>query len=260
MEGLCPPPESGSQPAVFEGYYKWKWRKRFPWMDLPLTLLFTGNHFTDWYIKATSRQENLNIQTGCKPVLYIQGWEIGFCPDHDGFVTPGLKPASRQYLLWHFLEHGKIKSDMVDLSTSGTVRISRSNLPVSIHLLIKITGTIAKDNEVIIDSSAIQFHDLAFWIGQTKLQIDGKISSLPQDTLFLKFNKVDISDLDYFPGKSGCQCRRHPEWQSEADEISLIRLLFCRTLISTVSLSIRNTWVMVNFMVFMNDKAERFRM
>ena len=161
-------------------------------------LTFYGNHFTGWFIKATSRQENLNIQTGCSRFYIFRGEKS----DSALIMMDSLHLVSNLHhdsifydIFWNM---GKIESDMggfVNFKNSPVIQVKLTRFHTFID---KNYWTIAKDNEVTIDSSTIQFHDLAFESGKQKLQVEGKISSLPEDTLRLNFNNVDISDLDYF--------------------------------------------------------------
>ncbi len=99
-----------------------------------------------------------------------------------------------------FWSMGKVTSDLggfVNFKNSPDiqVKLTRFHTFIDHHY-----WTMATDNEVIIDSSSVSFHDLAFESGDQKLQVDGKISNSPKDTLQLNFNKVDISDADYLLG------------------------------------------------------------
>jgi len=181
----------------FEGYYNEE-EGMIALKGSSPDLAIYGNHFTDWYIKATSRQENLNIQTGCNKFFVLRGEK----KDSAMIIMDSLHLVSNLHhdsifydLFWSM---GKIKSDMggfVNFRNSPVtqVKLTRFNAFIDQHY-----WTIAQDNEVMIDTSSVMFHDLAFESGEQKLQVDGKISNNSKDTLQLKFNKVDISHLDYF--------------------------------------------------------------
>ncbi len=157
-----------------------------------------GNHLTNWYVKATSRQENLNIQTGCNKFFVLRGEK----KDSAMIIMDSLHLVSNLHhdsifydIFWSM---GKIRSDMggyVNFRNSPLtqVRLTRFNAFIDHHY-----WTIAKDNDLTIDSSSLTFHDFALESGEQKLQVDGIISNNAKDTLQLKFNKVDISHLDYF--------------------------------------------------------------
>jgi hypothetical protein len=167
--------------------------------DSPDLSLF-GKHFTGWFIKATSRQENLNIQTGCSKFFVQKGAE----KDSALIMMDSLHLVSNLHhdsifydLFWSM---GKIKSDLGGFvnfqdTTLTFIRLTRFHAFIDHHY-----WSIASDNEITIDTSAVFFHDLAFESGEQKLQVDGKIGNHPEDTLRFKFNKVDISDADYLLG------------------------------------------------------------
>jgi hypothetical protein len=216
-----------------------------------------GNHLTSWYIKATSRQENLNIQTGCNKFFVLRGEK----KDSAMIMMDSLHLASNLHhdsifyaIFWNM---GKIKSDMggfVNFRNSPVtqVKLTRFNAFIDHHY-----WTIAKDNEVLIDSSAVFFHDLAFESGEQKLQVDGKISNNSKDTLQLKFNKVDISHLDYFLGNPNIDIdgilsgslylMNIPHSLTVLSDLNIDKFTFNKELLGNAS-----------FKVFYDDQAARF--
>ena len=159
-----------------------------------------GNHFTGWFIKATSRQENLNVQTGCDKFFVLRGEK----KDSALIMMDSLHLVSNLHhdtifydIFWNMR---RMKSDLGGFvnfkdSTSTHIKLTRFHAFIDHNY-----WTMAKDNEVIIDSSAMVFHDLAFESGEQKLKIDGRAGTHPEDTLRFNFNKVDISDADYLLG------------------------------------------------------------
>lgn len=159
-----------------------------------------GNHFTDWYIKATSRTDKLNIQTGCNRLFIFRGEK----KDSALIMMDSLRLVSDLHsdsifydIFWNM---GKIPSSLggfLNLRNSASiqVKLTRFHTFIDHHY-----WSIANDNEVVIDSSAVHIHDLAFQSGEQNLKVDGTIGSRPEDTLRFKFNKVDISHLDYLLG------------------------------------------------------------
>ena len=216
-----------------------------------------GNHFKGWFIKAQSRQENLNIQTGCSRFYVYRGEKS----DSALIMMDSLHLVSNLHhdsifydIFWNM---GKIKSDMagyVNFRNSPVIQVKLTRFHTFID---KNYWSIAKDNEVIIDSSSIQVHDLAFESGEQKLQVNGKISSLPEDTLRLNFNKVDISDLDYFLENpdvdidgilsGNLDMMNIPHSLSVLSDLTIEKFAFNKELLGDAK-----------FNVFYNDKAERF--
>jgi hypothetical protein len=161
-------------------------------------LTLYGNHFKGWFIKATSRLENLNIQTGCSRFYIYRGEKS----DSALIMMDSLHLVSNLHhdsifydVFWNM---GKIESDLggfVNFRNSPEIQIKLTRFHTFID---KNYWTIAKDNEVMIDTSTVQFHHLDFESGEQRLQVEGKISGNVKDTLQLRFGKVDISDLDFF--------------------------------------------------------------
>ena len=216
-----------------------------------------GNHFKNWYIKATSRQENLNIQTGCSRFYIFRGEnsDSALIMMDSLHLVSNLHHDSILYdIFWNM---GKIESDMggfVNFRNSPAIQVKLTRFHTYID---KNYWTIAKDNEMIIDSLAVQFHDLAFESGEQKFQIEGKISGLPEDTLHLKFDKVNISDLDYF--------LENPDVDVDgilSGNLKLMNIPHSLTVLSDLRIDnfAFNKQLLgdAKFNVFYDDKAERF--
>jgi hypothetical protein len=163
-------------------------------------LTFKGNHFNNWFIKATTRPDNLNIQTGCNKFFIFRGEKR----DSALVMMDSLNLVSNLHhdsifydLSWSM---GKIKSSLGGFISFKDSLLTHIKLTAFHTYIDHHYWTIASDNEMLIDSSALLIHDLAFESGDQKLQVDGRIGNHPEDTLKLKFNKVDISDLDYLLG------------------------------------------------------------
>ena len=240
----------------FEGYYNENEEMIALTGSSPDISLF-GKHFAGWFIKATSRQENLNIQTGCSRFYIFRGEKL----DSALIMMDSLHLVSNLHhdsifydISWNM---EKIQSDLggfVNLKNSPViqVKLTRFHTYIDHHY-----WTVAKENEVIIDSSTILFRDVAFESGEQKLQVDGKISSLPEDTLRLNFNKVDISDLDYFLA--------NPQINVDgilSGSLKLMNIPHSLTVLSDLSIDSlafnKEQLGDAKFNVFYDDKAERF--
>lgn len=216
-----------------------------------------GNHFAGWFIKATSRQENLNIQTGCRRFYIFRGenQDSALIMMDSLHLISNLHHDSILYdIFWNM---GKIPSDLggfVNLRNSPViqVKLNRFHTYIDHHY-----WTIVKENEVIIDSSTVLFHNVGFESGEQKLLVDGKISSLPGDTLLLKFNKVVISNLDYLI--------RNPDVNVDgilSGSLKLMNIPHSLTVLSDLSIDSlafnKEQLGDAKFNVFYDDKAERF--
>jgi hypothetical protein len=152
---------------------------------------------------------------------------------------------------------GKIQSDLggfINLRNSPVIQVKLTRFNTYIDHRY---WTIAKENEVIIDSSTVLFHAVGFESGEQKLEVDGKISGNPEDTLRLSFNKVDISNVDYFLG--------NPQIDLDgilSGNLKLMNMKHSLTVLSDIridSLAFNKEHLGDGkFNVFYDDKAERF--
>jgi hypothetical protein len=159
-------------------------------------LTYKAYHFTDWFIKATTRQDNLNIQTGCGLFFVSKGKkkDSAIVMMDSLHLVSNLHHDSILYdIYWN---SGKIQSDMGGFVNFKNSPVTQIKLTRFHSFIDKHYWSIANDNEILIDSSRVILHDLAFQTGEQKLKVDGTISNRPTDTLLLQFNKVDISDVD----------------------------------------------------------------
>ena len=60
---------------------------------------------------------------------------------------------------------------------------------------------IADENRIIFDSTGIDIHNLTFSSKNELLKVDGRVSRNSQDTIYARFNRMDISHLDYLIGR-----------------------------------------------------------
>ena len=58
--------------------------------------------------------------------------------------------------------------------------------------------TTTPDNYILIDSGCIDIHGLSFLSAEQSIFVNGRISEHPDDTVTIAFNRVDVSELDYF--------------------------------------------------------------
>jgi hypothetical protein len=152
---------------------------------------------------------------------------------------------------------GKMQSDLggfVNLRNSPVTQIKLTRFHTYID---KNYWTISKDNEVDIDSTSVFLHNLAFESGDQKLLVNGKISSHPEDTLLLKFNKVDISDVDYLLGNKDVDVDG-----ILSGDLKLMNITHSITVLSDLEIAKfsfnKELLGDAKFNVFYEDKAERF--
>ena len=157
-----------------------------------------GMELEHWFIDAETRTDDLSLRTGCDQMImnrsrptdtvYIQLDTLLLTASvrHDSILYKLSSASGSDYSYFQgfltFLEGGsvKIKLEELDLKLAGNA------------------WTISKENFVILDSSLVEFHDLTFLSGNQWLSLNGRIAHHDLDTLDLKFNGVDVSQLDYF--------------------------------------------------------------
>jgi len=157
-----------------------------------------GMELEHWFIDAETRIDDLSLSTGCDQLImnksrptdtiYIQLDTLLLTASvrHDSILYKVSSASGSDYSYFQgfltFLELGsvKIKLEELDLKLAGNA------------------WTISKENFVILDSSLVEFHDLTFLSGNQWLSLNGRITHHELDTLDLKFNGVDVSQLDYF--------------------------------------------------------------
>jgi hypothetical protein len=220
-------------------------------------LTFKGNHFEGWYIKATNRSDNLNIQTGCDRFYIFRGEKS----DSAIIMMDSLHLVSNLHhdsifydIFWNM---GRMQSDLggfVNLRDSLVTHVKLTRFHAFID---KNYWSVSKDNEIIIDSNSVVLHNLNFESGNQKLTVDGKISGRSEDTLQVGFNKVDISDLDLLLGN------KDVDFDGILNgNLKLMNILHSITVLSDITLEKfsfnKELLGDAKFRVFYDDKAERF--
>jgi hypothetical protein len=220
-------------------------------------VIVNGIHFSDWYIKATNRQDNLNINTGCGRLFVNK--EKG--QDTTLIMMDSLNLVSDMHhdsifynLVW---QTGKNQSNIggfANFRNSPVIQVKMERFHTFID---QHYWTIATDNEVLIDTSSVVFHDFGLESGDQKLRIDGTMSGRSEDTLRMTFDNVDISHLDILAASqkidldgflSGhLKLMNVTKSLTLLSEISIEKLAFNKELLGDA-----------RFNVFYDERAERF--
>ena len=158
----------------------------------------SGIDLEEWFIEAETRTDNLSVNTGCAQLImdkttpsdsvYVQIDTLLLAADmrHDSilFDLSSKMKKNHSFLNGFFTsrEDGsvKIKVDEMDILIAGE------------------KWHISENNFVILDPSYIEINDLVFTSDEQFISIDGKLTKNQIDTLDLQFNKVDLSEFDYF--------------------------------------------------------------
>ncbi|MDP4282362.1 MAG: translocation/assembly module TamB domain-containing protein, partial [Bacteroidota bacterium] len=161
-------------------------------------LMIKNMHFAHWFVHATSRMDNLHVETGS-----------------DEFI---LKPKSKKDTVEIKTDDFKIASDMRDdsifykLTWKGDDPGSFSEVGGFVdftknpHVELKIdrfnvyldhrNWDVLPDNLVVFDTTGIFIRHMGFLSEEQHLDINGKISRNPADTLNFHFTNLNISHLD----------------------------------------------------------------
>ena len=186
-----------SPDSRFEGYYDE--RKEEIFLDgKSMELSLFGAHFSNWYLKATSRQDNLNIFSGCDELILKQ-------PDEEDSLdirinTFQLKSDIRQDTVhYNFSWVDKVSPSEIggfaNFSDSPSVELKLKTFNVRLD---KRYWNISGDNRIVFDTSSIAIHNFNIFSGNQGLTARGRISKNQEDTLSVTFSDLDISNLDHF--------------------------------------------------------------
>jgi len=158
----------------------------------------SGMELEDWFVEAETRTDNLSIETGCdqfildrttsKDTTYVQIDTLLLAANirHDSILFKLSSEVTKDYsFLRGFLtsrEDGsvKIKLDEMDIRIAGEI------------------WHISEDNSMILDTSHVEINDLVFQSNEQFIAVNGKLTRNQLDTLDLQFNKVNLSEFDYF--------------------------------------------------------------
>jgi hypothetical protein len=159
-----------------------------------------GMHFNNWFLKATNRVNNLTVRTGCRRLDFRQrrNQDSLLISIDSVQLSSDMREDSVMYKLTWFDPHSHSEiNGFMDLGKSPAIEIKVKKLNVYFD---RKYWTIAADNDIIIDTSAITLNNMEFEAGEQYLRINGKIAHTKSDTLLVSFNKVDISDADELLG------------------------------------------------------------
>lgn len=157
---------------------------------------------TDWKLEAESSTTELRLNTGCDR-FYISKSKtsdtLDIRLDQLGVAAQVRRDSILYEIGWASRPgHSQIDGTAV-FPDDGSVRITIGQF----NAFIKNNAWhLDPGNLTVIDSSSVSFNNLAFHGTEQDLIVNGKISEDPAEVLNVEFNKINISDLDYFFGNS----------------------------------------------------------
>lgn len=163
-------------------------------------LIVYGMHFSDWFLKATNRINNLTIRTGCRKLDFRQRHnKDSLLISIDSVqLASELRQDSVMYKLTWFDPHSHSEMNgFMNMGNSPAIEIKIKKFNVYFD---RKYWTIAESNDIVIDTSSISINNLEFLAGDQSLKFNGTIAHNKRDTLVVSFNKVDISDADELLG------------------------------------------------------------
>jgi len=163
-------------------------------------LTYNEIKFENWFLTAETNVNNIELSTGCRELIFNKKDEkdtifvqldsllllTNLRSDSLLFqITSGNESDSsvlKGYL--SILEEEKLKFKLEDMHIPLADRIWR----------------ISSGNYLEIDTTGILIHDFTVDGGDQYFSLNGKWSRNERDTISLVFNKLDVSELDYFIG------------------------------------------------------------
>ncbi|MCX6286336.1 MAG: translocation/assembly module TamB domain-containing protein [Bacteroidetes bacterium] len=171
-------------------------RGQAPFLDV------SGIYIPNWYVEAQTSRRELTLNTGSDAVYFKKASKNDSVEVKlDTFkLRSHIHHDTIMYAL-SWTEGGRLSGfdGYVSFLNNPKTEIKITNMGV---LLNNREWTVDRDNYITIDTNFIDIHRLFFTGGDQFLEADGKVSGRPQDTLYLAFNKVDISSFDRLTGST----------------------------------------------------------
>lgn len=165
------------------------------------SLQLAGFEFDNWYLEAKTRKDNLSIKTGSEH-LYLKKMKppsdsIEIKLDSFNLVSNVHHDSVLFAFAWRSALKQSTLQGHVSFIDSPAIRMKFTDFDV---YLADKHWTVDPTNMTLIDSTYLNFHNLSFIAPDQFLKLNGSVSTSLEDTLQVSFNKVDISNLDYFLG------------------------------------------------------------
>jgi hypothetical protein len=161
-------------------------------------IILGGLEIEDWYLDAESTLQNLSVRTGSKKFYLIKpkgGDTLDIRIDSLNIRSDLNHDSIRYAVDWRGRYGASNFNGFVTFADDGSIGLKFNDFNVAIK---KNIWSISKENYITFDTSSIHVSKLEFLSGSQGLGLDGRISGSSHDTLNVLFNKLDISELDYF--------------------------------------------------------------
>lgn len=166
-----------------------------------------GIKFDNWFITGQNNGNSLQFTTGSATILFneaIEEDELELGIENFAFDLMMRGDSIRYALKWHDNASGSRNTGKIGgiLSFSDQMMIKSKLLPSS-FTVNDTTFNISQDGDFIIDSTAIFIDNLSVKGLNQELMITGKISESSNDSLYLKFKDMNISNADLLLRQEG---------------------------------------------------------
>ncbi len=165
---------------------------------------FKGSKIFDWFLESESAEEKFLIKTGSKRFSFKETSEqdtLQLGLDSLMLSSEIINDSINYDICWNNVSEDNYKGDLAGCFSfrDKLIRAKITNADIVVNDTI---WTISKDNFIEIDTTSYTINDFSFLGNNQKLQIDGIISVLPEDTINFKFSNWSISNFDIFLDKS----------------------------------------------------------
>ncbi len=166
-------------------------------------LFISGIELSDWSIDAESRNDNLQVRTGCRSVYLKRASKddsLEVKIDTFSLVT-NLRYDTVYYEIgWTDMGNHSNMDGYVSFLRSPVIDIHFDRFNVFLNNRF---WSVDPSNLISIDSTAIHLNKVDFGSGDQFARFNGRVSAADGDTLYASFNKLDISTVDRLIGSSG---------------------------------------------------------
>ena len=163
-------------------------------------LYFNDIELTGWYLDAEGKSDNLKFSTGSSNVFFKKASKNDSLEVKiDTFrLAAGLRQDSIHYLVtWSTRSNHSRLGGFASFRNSPAIELKFTEFRVFLNEKYWETD---KANLAVVDTSYIRIKDLSFNSGDQFMRIHGILSDNLSDTLYVGFNKLDLSRLDQFIG------------------------------------------------------------
>ncbi|MCX6266935.1 MAG: translocation/assembly module TamB domain-containing protein [Bacteroidetes bacterium] len=163
--------------------------------------LFINNiEFSDWYLDAESKSDDLSMRTGAAMVyLKKASKKDSLEVKVDSFqLVSNIRHDSIQYRIsWHANSQPSEFDGYASFRKSPVIELKIRKFNVFLN---EKYWKVDSANMVSIDTSSVKISNFTFSSGEQFLRVNGNVSVSARDTLNIGFNKVDISKIDQLLG------------------------------------------------------------